>query len=1039
MIPLRLTLHNFLSYQHATLEFSGLHTACICGANGAGKSSLLEAIPWALWGQSRVTSEDDVIHAGTTEVRVDFMFQMHQQVYRVIRSRQRGQATALELQVAELVADEEEKREEAPYSARHTPPATLHTPQVTRFRSLTARGLRATQQMITDRLRLDYDTFVNSAYLRQGRADEFMLKRPGERKQILATLLKLDQYDELAERARDVARQHRATAEVLEQQCQSIHQELQQEETIAAELATWSATLATLQQQQIADDLCWQELQVRQQQRQQWQQQILWQQQQQATLEQDCDRLRQQLALTHQQHERIAVLLHQEAAILAGYRQYQALQAEDEALTATFHAHQTAWEQRQTLLQEQASLSSDLRLQLQRLEAELESQLHQQQELQHILAKAPSIEDALVKLHQARTRLQQLDHLHATVAPLLQRQQQLQNQLALAQMRLSARLEELQATTSQYQQRQENQEHLQQAVLEVAERLQYLAARKHYQEQLREKGLERKSFMEQLQAHQREYEAQIAALDQKVQFLQQPDALCPLCDRPLDQHHWSLVLQKHKAAQQEILGQLWVVREQLVMSEREIQVLRREYKELEQELQPYAMMLERHGQLQQQLQGSIDHYQQWQQLHQEQTRLAQTLERGEFAHDLRDELAALERQIAGLTEQACPYDEKDHALARGEVERWRWAEIKQAELKHSQVQLTHLQAQQPELEAQIAHLRRELATLDASPLQQQIDALDRYLEELSYDRHHHSAVQAALRQAQSWQLRHQELQHAQQQAPVVQEQLAALEQTLQQRTEELYASQTQVAALTQQLAGLAEDDDRLTQLEQQRLQRRAEMDAAIAQIGRLQQQQQQLAALHHRQASLASQVQTLRQQQRIYQELAHAFGKNGIQALMIETVLPQLEAETNQILSRLSANQLHVQFITQRARKARSRRDASELVDTLDIYIADHQGTRPYETYSGGEAFRINFAIRLALSCLLAQRSGTALQLLIVDEGFGSQDADGCERLVAAIQAIAPDFACILMITHVPQFRDAFQTRIEVTKTSEGSKLSLVV
>jgi exonuclease SbcC len=51
-----------------------------------------------------------------------------------------------------------------------------------------------------------------------------------------------------------------------------------------------------------------------------------------------------------------------------------------------------------------------------------------------------------------------------------------------------------------------------------------------------------------------------------------------------------------------------------------------------------------------------------------------------------------------------------------------------------------------------------------------------------------------------------------------------------------------------------------------------------------------------------------------------------------------------------------------------------------------------YETYSGGEAFRINFAIRLVLAKLLAQRAGAALQLLIVDEGFGTQDAQVCDK-----------------------------------------------
>lgn len=115
----------------------------------------------------------------------------------------------------------------------------------------------------------------------------------------------------------------------------------------------------------------------------------------------------------------------------------------------------------------------------------------------------------------------------------------------------------------------------------------------------------------------------------------------------------------------------------------------------------------------------------------------------------------------------------------------------------------------------------------------------------------------------------------------------------------------------------------------------------------------------------------------------------------------------------------------------------AKMIDTLDILIADARGTRPYETYSGGEAFRINFAIRLALARLLAQRAGAALQLLIVDEGFGTQDQEGCDRLIAAINAIASDFACILTVTHMPYFKEAFSARIEVSKTQNGSHLSL--
>jgi exonuclease SbcC len=63
--------------------------------------------------------------------------------------------------------------------------------------------------------------------------------------------------------------------------------------------------------------------------------------------------------------------------------------------------------------------------------------------------------------------------------------------------------------------------------------------------------------------------------------------------------------------------------------------------------------------------------------------------------------------------------------------------------------------------------------------------------------------------------------------------------------------------------------------------------------------------------------------------------------------------------------------------------------------------------------------------------------LLVIDEGFGTQDAEGRERLVEAINSIQEDFARILVITHIEELKDAFPVRIEVTKTAEGSQLRL--
>ncbi len=169
--------------------------------------------------------------------------------------------------------------------------------------------------------------------------------------------------------------------------------------------------------------------------------------------------------------------------------------------------------------------------------------------------------------------------------------------------------------------------------------------------------------------------------------------------------------------------------------------------------------------------------------------------------------------------------------------------------------------------------------------------------------------------------------------------------------------------------------------------------------------------------------------------LEKAFGKDGVPALLIEQALPEIEAQANEFLDRLSNGAMSITFATQRDYRDRSREDKKE---TLDILISDASGPREYELFSGGEAFRVNFAIRLALSRVLAKRAGARLQTLVIDEGFGSQDSDGRQRLIEAINLVQADFARILVITHLEELKDAFPARIEVEKTAAGSRVRVL-
>jgi exonuclease SbcC len=193
--------------------------------------------------------------------------------------------------------------------------------------------------------------------------------------------------------------------------------------------------------------------------------------------------------------------------------------------------------------------------------------------------------------------------------------------------------------------------------------------------------------------------------------------------------------------------------------------------------------------------------------------------------------------------------------------------------------------------------------------------------------------------------------------------------------------------------------------------------------------------LKRRQATLEKERETQARLVGQYRQLERAFSKDGVPALLIEQALPQIEAKANEILDRLSGGNMTVHFVTQASYKDRKREDMRE---TLDIQIRDGAGMRDYEMFSGGEAFRVNFAVRLALSEVLAQRAGARLRTLVIDEGFGSQDSLGRQRLVEAINLVKADFAKVLVITHIDELKEAFPARIEVEKTDRGSKVRVI-
>ncbi|MCC6613992.1 MAG: SMC family ATPase [Anaerolineae bacterium] len=340
----------------------------------------------------------------------------------------------------------------------------------------------------------------------------------------------------------------------------------------------------------------------------------------------------------------------------------------------------------------------------------------------------------------------------------------------------------------------------------------------------------------------------------------------------------------------------------------------------------------------------------------------------------------------------------------------------------------HLQAAQARAET----LRAQLAQDDfAADVRQQLADLLARRESIGYDSDRHSAARQDLDTYREFEAQQTALNLALSALPDVQ---AALEgaQLRQERLDKAIAEeQTKRESVTVDIAGLEVlAKEQLAREEEVRKQRALERSA----YQRLVNAQQELAALasqRERKLDLEARCQQRREDRALYDELREAFGKKGIPAMIIETAIPELETAANRLLARMTDGRMQLKMETQREKVT------GGVIETLDIHIADELGTRSYETYSGGEAFRINFAIRVALSQLLARRAGAHLRTLFIDEGFGTQDEDGRNKLVEAITAIQGDFDMILVVTHIDDLRDSFPVHLVVTKTNDGSYVSV--
>ena len=317
----------------------------------------------------------------------------------------------------------------------------------------------------------------------------------------------------------------------------------------------------------------------------------------------------------------------------------------------------------------------------------------------------------------------------------------------------------------------------------------------------------------------------------------------------------------------------------------------------------------------------------------------------------------------------------------------------------------------------------------------EIVKIEEQINVLNYDENEHARLKNEKVFLQSSEQQYQALEKARTTIEGIQRELSALEQNrdsfvqnINSQTAVLEKAQQELSAKQTGLVDIATAERELSSA-------RYDENNLHGEIGSVKQSLETLDQNKEKTVEINNKITELSRQEAKLRTLEVAFGKDGIPTLLIEHAIPEIETQANEILERLTDGRMSILFETEREYKDKKREDKKQ---TLDILISDAMGRREYELFSGGEAFRINFAIRLALSRVLAGRAGARLQTLVIDEGFGSQDAEGRQKLIEAINMIRNDFKKILVITHLEELKDAFPERIEVSKVNGSSQIALI-
>jgi DNA repair protein SbcC/Rad50 len=1024
MIPRRVRLSGFLSYKdEQEVAFDGSSLWMLSGLNGSGKSTVFDAVTYALFGHHRGGSVNagELINKDSKSLSVEFEFLAEGQPYQIRRTLRRD--------------------------AKGSPKGTQ---QVFRLDSASGRWAAVPDTNLSDgfkawvreKIGLDYATFTSSVLLLQGRAEKLLDSTPKGRAEVLAGIVDLERYQRLHEKADTRRKALKARLEAVQGQAAGIP-EVSDFELLAAENKIYDAeserNTAATEVERLQDlefrARQWAELQTRLQGlRGRWDKAQALIKESEA-IEAAYTRLRELRDII----PHVLVIQEKQLALAESERntsQLQTLKTQtEESRAAVEHALDVARKKREShrknLMQEEQRLSEiGIRLR------ELSGQLSQLRLYDEQTAKLKSLEKDLALLPKdpaeaVRAAQEAFDHRVelGKAVPLLDR---------FATARIELRMATERGETLK-QDEAKTREAGEQAKKRHAEAKAKLEAATQARHQADEAATEARTLLQQAKAAADEF-GQLAGAK-----------VCRACGQPLTPGHWEMEKSKReqelkaatarhqKAAAQQTAARSAesAARDQFDAADKELTRLRETWKETKKEEELAAKDVDRLAQECRHAYLSLpegyrtkvsptvpddwlattwptaDEQRVFKKEAGDLDAARASLRNAQAAQSKFDKLHA-ERQAAQTL-----IDQVKKALPKGDPDRLRQeeADLRAEEevftlkvrgtkklLQENELEHERLTKELAEVQKALANLSSRLDVEDATRTQYR-DAIDR-AGRLLPEKWRDAANKAGLAEQNKWKAERDDLE----------------DKRTEERHKELAQTRASVEAIRQDIA-LA--DKEAAEFPNEARQPPEQLKALLAAAKKgvalkeedLQKVREEKAVLDRHRADrerLRAQTLELERELNYAVLLSQLLGRDRLQRHLVRTAERQIVDFANGILDRLSGGQLYLRLV------GGSEDGATERALDLEAYNRTTGGSPINVAFlSGSQRFRVAVSLALGIG-QYASRQHRPIESVIIDEGFGCLDRNGRQVMIQELQNLRGHLQCILLVSHQEEFADAF-------------------